>query len=79
MAPTADDFAEGSPETPAHEPDPQATDLSRALGAAAQAGQQEYEDPDSQGDIAADDAGGTALAQEINREQALPKGPPGAG
>lgn len=81
MCPTADSSAPGSG-PPGPEPDPQQSDLSRALGAAAEAGEQEYGhgdgDHDDQGEIAADDAGGSRLAQELNRQHALPKGPPGA-
>jgi hypothetical protein len=82
MAPTAN-----LPNPSGPEPSPQKDDLERALGAASEAGAQEYQqgeiNPDVQGEIAADDAGGTKMAQEIdregrhaNRERSLPKPPP---
>ena len=86
MASTADRFAEGSPQNPQREPNPQKGDLSKALGAAAEAGKQEYDEeevnPEYQGEIAADDAGGTRMAEsagrslERERKDSLPKPPP---
>ena len=51
-------------------------DLETALGAAAEAGKEQYDT----GDIAADDAGASKLSTEIDRERKLPSfTPPGEG
>lgn len=58
------------------ETQPKKDDLETALGAAAEAGQQE----DTGDDIAADDAGASKLAMEVQRENMLPTShPPGKG
>lgn len=75
--PTADRFAPGEPPaggragTP--EPKPDRDNLERALADAAEAGARNYEGGD---EISADDAGGSKLAQELNRERAMPTGNP---
>ena len=65
-----------SPESPKPATPPTKDDLETALGAAAEAGEAEYEG----GDIAADDAGASRLSLEIDRKRKLPTNtPPGLG
>jgi hypothetical protein len=62
-------------------PKPAKDQLETALAAAAEAGQQDLGQQDDRGDdIAADDAGASKLAQEVDREGKLPTShPPGKG
>ena len=67
MAPTAD-----TSHTAADGKAPPKDNLETALGAAAEAGKDQYD----AGEISADDAGASKLSIEVDRERKLPKGSP---